>query len=145
MKNSTFPGLSGEKLQSLSAGAHCITIQFTPTTSCTAADDFSVRKEYHFEIEPIGNTTWTIVWNDITMYIYVSLFFYFSAHASLVSVDRDTATIKLYSNAEGEFKCSLDEAPFQKCIYVYYKSALFIVLVRCCGTEKVFKIICWTP
>ena len=128
-------------MQSLSAGAHRITIQFTPKTSCT--DDFSVRKEYLFEIKPTGNILHKLLY-EISLCIYISLYFYFSARASLDSVDRDTTTINLYSNAEGEFKCSLDEAPFQKCICVYYKSALFIILVRCCGKERVFKIICWT-
>ena len=60
--------------------------------------------------------------------ILLCLCFYFSARA-LVSVVRDTATIKLYSNAEGEFKYSLDKAPFQKCIDIYYKSVLYILFL----------------
>ena len=111
-------GSSGYKLQELSAGAHCITFLFIPYINCS--DDFSVRKEYQFEIGPTGNANINYTWKGINTYISV---FLLSARA-FVSVNEDTAAIKLYSNTEGEFKCSLDEAPFQTCMHVYCKSSL---------------------
>ena len=102
-----FAGSSGNTLlPKLSAGIYFIVFRFTPTDS---PDAFSISKERYFKIEPTG-------------YYYVqctySVNFLFLAHGS-VSVSGDTATIKLYSNTDGIFMCSLDGAAFQQCIYIY--------------------------
>lgn len=71
---------------------------------------------------------------------------YFLAHGS-VSVDDNTATVALYSNANGIFQCSLDEAPFQQCMatcivlkYITYKSMLIFKYTSICLIIGIYKI-----